>query len=457
MEILQLIKAFDIRPPAIVSIYGAGGKTTIAHRIARELKTSGHKAVITTTTKMSEPIGIKLFLSENTNNLLKDLSHYFQSNSIAAVGKRLLKNGKVDALDPALINELRDTLGLTVVVEADGARGFSIKGYEEYEPVLPASTDHALAVIGADSLGLTINELNVHRVKRFIESTDTDYNMTISEEIIRLTFGMMVNLGIKQVPQADFCCILNKCDLLKDEAFTLKKIVDSPGLGRWSVKLIAAEGININPAKIVIDIGSGKPVIQISCILLAAGSSTRMKADKLNMIIKSKTVLEHTLGNLANLDINELIIVTRPGSTNLPEIQGLTYRIVENHDHSQGIASSIQEGLKALQGTPQGVIIALADQPLISNEIYRKLINRYRKNLKLVTYPVYEGRKANPTIHDRRTWPDLMQLRGDNGGKQVSSRLPEKDLDIVATDDPGVSIDLDKPEDFERVRAILEK
>jgi len=32
-----------------------------------------------------------------------------------------------------------------------------------------------------------------------------------------------------------------------------------------------------------------------------------------------------------------------------------------------------------------------------------------------------------------------------------------KDLDIVATDDPGVSIDLDKPEDFERVRAILEK
>ena len=50
-----LIESLDLRAREVISLVGAGGKTTLMFRLAKELVLTGEKVVTTTTTKILEP------------------------------------------------------------------------------------------------------------------------------------------------------------------------------------------------------------------------------------------------------------------------------------------------------------------------------------------------------------------------------------------------------------------
>jgi molybdenum cofactor cytidylyltransferase len=56
-----------------------------------------------------------------------------------------------------------------VLVEADGARGRSIKAPAEHEPVIPPAATHVLAVVGIDALGEPLDEAIAHRPERIAQ------------------------------------------------------------------------------------------------------------------------------------------------------------------------------------------------------------------------------------------------------------------------------------------------
>ena len=73
MNNLQLKSSLGILEKEIVSIYGAGGKSTLLHLLAEELSGSGRKVVVTTTTKVYQrpdlPLVLGLTLQEATSRL----------------------------------------------------------------------------------------------------------------------------------------------------------------------------------------------------------------------------------------------------------------------------------------------------------------------------------------------------------------------------------------------------
>jgi probable selenium-dependent hydroxylase accessory protein YqeC len=149
----------------IVSFVGAGGKTTSLVRTAREQADIGLRVILTTTTRILVPGPLEcdtLLVAADQGHLLEQLGPAFGKHRRIAVGSAVSPEGKLLGLDPRLVRRL-SRAGDVLLVEADGARGKSLKAPAPYEPVIPIATTLCVIVVGADAIGKPLSEEWVHR------------------------------------------------------------------------------------------------------------------------------------------------------------------------------------------------------------------------------------------------------------------------------------------------------
>lgn len=169
-KIGSIAEALGIKAKEVVSLVGAGGKTTLMFRLARELFLNGKNVVTTTTTKILEPVSGEtnfLFISPDEEKI-KDFvrTHLNQYHHVTFAQGRL-GAGKLKGISPNLIDELWNLPNLdTIIVEADGAAGRPLKAPREGEPVIPSSTTLVVAILGVDAMGRELNEKNVFQPER---------------------------------------------------------------------------------------------------------------------------------------------------------------------------------------------------------------------------------------------------------------------------------------------------
>ncbi len=467
MNQLSLSHNLDLKHPAVVALCGAGGKTSLLQRLAAETNAAGNKALITTTTKISIPQNVPLFTLAQTGNsiktLTKALKEHFNKHSLAVLGGKIIPGGKIEGIEGALTGLLRDELSVSVLVEADGSRGLPIKGYAAYEPALPSCSNYIGAVIGADSVGLAVTTKSVHRPELFRQITGTKIGETITTEAISSVFKHMMYLGHKQAPEARAFYLLNKQDLLSDAGLVALEVADYLRENNTTDvddvnRLLITSAHDPNPVKISLNLSSRAPVISVACIVLAAGKSSRMGQDKLVLPIEGKPMLEQVLSQALQTDFAEVVAVKRPQFRVAESVECERLTVVENHTVQGDMASSLQTGLRALKSEHQGAVFALADQPAVDKELFTMLINHYRRSLKPATVPLYRGHRGNPVLFDRRLWPELMMVRGDEGGRSVLNKLTDNQIDRIETGREAVVSDLDTPEDYRRyLNSLREK
>ena len=159
----ELINTLQLTGQGLISIIGAGGKTSLMFRLAKELEDSGKKVLTTTTTKMFMPLpsqspftiidnSIEEVIKKSTSRLKRFL-HF------SAGQKYDPATGKLQGFAPDSIDQLWQT-GLFdwIIVEADGARQKPLKATASHEPVVPKVTTHLILVTGLDALGKPFNE-----------------------------------------------------------------------------------------------------------------------------------------------------------------------------------------------------------------------------------------------------------------------------------------------------------
>lgn len=130
----------------------------------------------------------------------------------------------------------------------------------------------------------------------------------------------------------------------------------------------------------------------------------------------------------------------------LPRRAGIT--AVVNADWAQGLASSLATGARAALADDgcDGVLVALADQPLVDAAVLRRLIGAFRAGARLVASG-YQGAAGVPALFGREHVPALLSLSGDAGaGAWLRSR--PHDVTIVPLDEV---LDLDTPADVARL------
>ena len=207
----------------VISLVGAGGKTSLMFRLARELEKAGERVLTTTTTKIFEPSAdqsVGLILSgsvttmlEESQALLKDRLH------VTAAAERLPDTGKLRGYEPEIIQEIWNSrLFRWIIVEADGAAGRALKVPADHEPVIPACTSQLVGMVGLNCAGRRLNDQWVFRHERFIQLTGLADGSEITESAIIAV--LKHDKGIFKNAPAQAMCIafLNQADSTQNRA-----------------------------------------------------------------------------------------------------------------------------------------------------------------------------------------------------------------------------------------------
>jgi probable selenium-dependent hydroxylase accessory protein YqeC len=214
-----LIHALDIHPKEVVSLVGAGGKTTLMFALAHELATRGAFVVTSTTTKIFPPassVGTSLFLSEDEAELVDlTLKSATGKRPITIASQLLPDSGKLRGISPSLVSRLIKLRPVScIIIEADGASGKPLKAPNpDYEPVIPPCTTLLVPVVGIDALGCGLSEENVFRSQIAATLTGLRLGEPISKEaivdLIVHPLGIMTGCpqGARAIP------FINKMDL----------------------------------------------------------------------------------------------------------------------------------------------------------------------------------------------------------------------------------------------------
>lgn len=212
---MKLGEALDIHSGQAVALVGAGGKTTAAWRIQAGLAEAGKRAIITTTTKMMEPV-----LPDDGALMLAARPNAARIARVLEVAPRLILASrrwgefappdphhpvpslpfKLDGLLPDTLDDLFAQLpGVTWLIEADGAKGCGLKLPAAHEPVIPRQVASVIVIAHLDVLGQPLSETTVHRVADAVRVLDVRMGSLV-------TSAMMVRvltdeaLGLKGVP-----------------------------------------------------------------------------------------------------------------------------------------------------------------------------------------------------------------------------------------------------------------
>ena len=186
----------------------------------------------------------------------------------------------------------------------------------------------------------------------------------------------------------------------------------------------------------------------ISAILLAAGQSKRMCGEnKLTKIINNKPLIKHSIKNILDSNIDELIVIVGYQEEIIKKLisKNEKIKIISNKNFKNGMASSIKEGLKHLSKKTEYFFICLGDMPNINKQIYNNLI-KSRNNHQIII-PAYKGQRGNPVLFDKSMKEVVINIEGDSGAKKIINMYEDKTF-IFETNDQSIIQDFNTQQNF---------
>jgi len=167
-QMTSLCHALGLTKKGVISIVGAGGKTSLMFGLARELSSSGISVLTTTTTKFLSPTADQsthLIISPLPEEILSRAKNILKhSPHITAASHCMTGTEKLIGFSPETIRLFQESnLFRWIIVEADGAAGLPLKAPASHEPVIPDCTDRVIGIIGLSALGRPLDKHTVFR------------------------------------------------------------------------------------------------------------------------------------------------------------------------------------------------------------------------------------------------------------------------------------------------------
>ncbi|OPG07654.1 NTP transferase domain-containing protein [Microbispora sp. GKU 823] len=184
----------------------------------------------------------------------------------------------------------------------------------------------------------------------------------------------------------------------------------------------------------------------VAGLLLAAGGGSRFGGPKALVEFEGERLADRGVRLLAEGGCRPVLIVL--GAADVP-VAGAV--VVRNPGWAAGMGSSLRAGLRALPPAVPAVVIALADQPLVRPEVVRRLIAAFESGAR-VAVAAYGGAPRNPVLIAREHLAEVAALaEGDVGARPFLRAHPDL-VTAVPCDDAGDPVDVDTPDDLQRLR-----
>lgn len=214
----NLKDALILKKGGVVSLVGAGGKTSLMYRLARELTAEGDTVLTTTTTKIFAPTeeqSSRLILTASPDRILKEAQKNIgsQRHITAAFGKAAVEN-KLEGFSPEIIDRLWDAgVFQWILVEADGAHNRPLKAPAVHEPVIPQTTRCVVGVVGLDSIHKPLEEKWVFRHQLYAKISGLKIGKPVSEASISDSIQHENGIMKGSPSHATQIVFLNKADI----------------------------------------------------------------------------------------------------------------------------------------------------------------------------------------------------------------------------------------------------
>ena len=189
--------------------------------------------------------------------------------------------------------------------------------------------------------------------------------------------------------------------------------------------------------------------LTLFAMLLAAGESRRFGATKQLAPHAGRPLVAHAMSAAEAVCGSNTLLVTGNEWWNVAtacgHIQGF---LVRNTAFHEGLSTSIRAGVSRLSSVADGILIMLADQPLITAKHLGQLAREWRDAPNKIVASAYADSFGSPVIFPRDCFADLGSLRGDRGAKSVINR--HSDL-LICVNCPDAAIDIDRPADMQKL------
>ena len=187
----------------------------------------------------------------------------------------------------------------------------------------------------------------------------------------------------------------------------------------------------------------------ISAVVLGAGSATRFGRTKQLEPVRGKPLAQHPIDAAVAAGLDEIVVVLGHDAEHVRSALRLPSRgrAVTNPAFASGIATSLAEGLRALDPASSAAVVLLADQPGITSAHIRALVDAFlHRSSPIVRLRFRSG--PGPALLAREVWAEAERLEGDEGARILMDRHPEwvEDVDLGGE----APVDVDEPADLER-------
>lgn len=456
---MRLTDALRLRPGRRAAFVGAGGKSAALACLARE-NAGAWPIVLTTTTRLArEQSGLaaihRIVMAPQDLDSLRPLLE--RKEPVLVTGRLTDSDSKWQGLDDLLLEGLAEEVqraGGILAIEADGARGRSLKVPAAHEPCIPGFVDLVAPLVGIDVCGTTTYGGWVHRPDDLGRFLGLPAGGRISEEALVQVLTSPEG-ALKGVPdRAEVRPILNKVE--GPGQLEMAENVARRMLGREELQAPVGSTSPLQSGRIqavlACQLADEDPVRavwgRIAGVVLAAGGSSRLEQPKPLLRFRGRPLVSYAVEAALAAGLDPVTVVVGHASEEVRRALDLsTIRVVENQAWAAGQSSSVGVGLKDVERGIEGVVFFLADMPFVSADTVRRLMARHQQQLSPIVAPASGGRRGNPVLFDRSVFPGLRSLKGDTGGRVLFDRFA---VDEIPCDESEL-MDVDTPRDVERL------
>lgn len=189
----------------------------------------------------------------------------------------------------------------------------------------------------------------------------------------------------------------------------------------------------------------------VSAVVLAAGASTRMGAQKLLLPLGDEPLVRRVAREVCDASFDDVLVVVGSHSAQiLRAVEGLPIRHAVNEDFATGMGSSFRTAVAHLPRST-AAMFALGDQPFVTSVQYRAVLNAYQQHGSPIVCIRYGDVIAPPHLFSREYFSELARL--EHGARPVLLRH-QSDATVL-TFPPDLLMDIDTLADYELAKSRL--
>ncbi|MGB5579484.1 MAG: nucleotidyltransferase family protein [Woeseia sp.] len=182
-------------------------------------------------------------------------------------------------------------------------------------------------------------------------------------------------------------------------------------------------------------------------VVLAAGAATRFGSTKQLARLHGDTLAARAIRSAEKLCGARSVLVTgHDAAAVLAACAPLAGFFVLNDSYADGLATSVAGGVSAVRHVADGVLLMLADQPLVTPEHLQQLAACWAEEPVCAVASRYAGVIGVPAILPRSDFAALCALEGDAGAKGILAAHRDK---LRLIDCAEAALDIDRPSDLE--------